>query len=102
MNALQRHLSKAAKRKAEMLHSGELPASAAGGRKPKPTPCSRCGVEAIDVSAAAAAMSAARKTKTGGRNGGRPVSCTCGSCRICRQRAKRKQNKAASQPQERV
>lgn len=45
MNALQRHLSKAARRKAQMLHSGELPASAAGGRKPKPTLCARCGVE---------------------------------------------------------
>ena len=61
MNALQRHLSKAAKRKAEMLHSGELPASAAGGRKPKPTPCSRCGVEATIRARGVDALSYASK-----------------------------------------
>ena len=42
-NALVKHLRKAAHRKAELIRSGDLPASAAGGRKPKPTACERCG-----------------------------------------------------------
>jgi hypothetical protein len=41
---LQQHMRNARAAKQAMLDSGELPASAAGGRHPKPTKCARCGL----------------------------------------------------------
>jgi hypothetical protein len=34
-----------------------------------------------------------RTTHSGGRNGGRPVSCECGKCAACKRRAKRRATK---------
>lgn len=64
-NALQEHLSKAARIKARKIRSGELPKSAAGGRPATPTACERCGE--TQPSARAAWM----HCRTGGK-GGRP------------------------------
>jgi hypothetical protein len=62
-NALVRHMRRAARRKAEMIAAGELPASARGGRPAKPTACARCGRMQPSARAAWAHCLRARQTR---------------------------------------
>lgn len=63
-NALVLHQRRAAQRKARMVASGELPASAAGGRKAVPTKCIRCGVTQPSARAAWMHCRASRQHNT--------------------------------------